>query len=34
VNYALAAGIYFGARVARRREGIDLDKVHAEIPVE
>ncbi|HEX2994057.1 MAG TPA: hypothetical protein VHP14_04515, partial [Anaerolineales bacterium] len=33
-NYVLAAGIYFGARVARRREGIDLDKVHAEIPAE
>ncbi len=33
-NYALAAGIYFGAKVARKREGIDLDKVHAEIPVE
>jgi basic amino acid/polyamine antiporter, APA family len=33
-NYALAALIYFGSRAARRREGIDLDKVHAEIPVE
>jgi hypothetical protein len=33
-NYALAAIIYFGSRAARRREGIDLDKVHAEIPVE
>jgi basic amino acid/polyamine antiporter, APA family len=33
-NYVLAAGIYFGAKVARKREGIDLDKVHAEIPVE
>src|SRR5919109_136468 len=33
-NYVLAAIIYFGSRAARRREGIDLDKVHAEIPVE
>jgi basic amino acid/polyamine antiporter, APA family len=33
-NYALAAAIYFGFKAARRREGIDLDKVHAEIPVE
>ncbi len=33
-NYVLAAGIYFGAKVARKREGIDLDKVHAEIPAE
>ncbi|MBN2115368.1 MAG: APC family permease [Anaerolineales bacterium] len=33
-NYALAALIYFGFKAARRREGIDLDKVHAEIPVE
>jgi hypothetical protein len=34
VNYVLAAGIYFGAKAARKKEGIDLDKVHAEIPVE
>jgi len=33
-NYVLAAGIYFGAKAARKREGIDLAKVHAEIPVE
>ena len=33
-NYALAAAIYFGFKSARRREGIDLDKVQAEIPVE
>ena len=33
-NYVLAAIIYFGSRAARRREGIDLDKVQAEIPVE
>jgi amino acid transporter len=33
-NYALAALIYFGFKAARRREGIDLDRVHAEIPVE
>jgi len=34
VNYVLAAIIYFVAKAARKREGIDLDKVHAEIPVE
>ena len=33
-NYAIAAIIYFSSRAARRREGIDLDRVHAEIPVE
>jgi len=33
-NYALAAVIYFGFKAARKRQGIDLDKVHAEIPVE
>ncbi len=33
-NYALAAGIYYGARAYRKRTGIDIDKVHAEIPVE
>ena len=33
-NYALAALIYFGFKFARKREGIDLNKVHAEIPVE
>ncbi len=32
--YALAAVIYFGFKSARRRQGIDLDKVHAEIPAE
>ncbi|HUG34873.1 MAG TPA: hypothetical protein VMJ90_08895, partial [Anaerolineales bacterium] len=34
LNYALAAGIYFGFKSARKKQGIDLDKVHAEIPVE
>jgi basic amino acid/polyamine antiporter, APA family len=34
VLYALAAGIYFGFKAARRNQGIDLNKVHAEIPVE
>jgi amino acid transporter len=33
-NYALAAVIYFGFKAARRREGIDLKKIHSEIPVE
>jgi len=32
--YVLAAVIYYGFRAYRKREGIDLDKVHAEIPVE
>jgi hypothetical protein len=33
-NYVLAALIYFGFKARRRSEGIDLDKVQAEIPVE
>jgi amino acid transporter len=33
-NYVLAAGIYFGFRAYRKRSGIDMEKVHAEIPVE
>jgi amino acid transporter len=32
--YVLAAVIYFGSKSARKRQGIDLDKVQAEIPVE
>jgi amino acid transporter len=32
--YTLAASIYFGFRAYRKRSGIDLDKVHAEIPTE
>ena len=32
--YVLAAAIYFGFKYARKSQGIDLDKVHAEIPVE
>ena len=32
--YVLAAAIYFGFKSARKRQGIDLDKVQAEIPVE
>ena len=32
--YVLAALIYFGFKSARKQQGIDLDKVHAEIPVE
>jgi len=32
--YVLAGIIYFGFRAYRMRSGIDLDKVHAEIPVE
>ncbi len=32
--YALSAGIYYGFKSYRKRGGIDLDKVQAEIPVE
>jgi len=34
IMYGLAAGIYYGAKAYRRRRGIDIDKVHQEIPVE
>jgi APA family basic amino acid/polyamine antiporter len=33
-NYLLAAVIYFGFKSYRKRGGIDMDKVQAEIPVE
>jgi amino acid transporter len=33
-TYGLAAAIYYGFKARRRTEGIDLDKVQAEIPVE
>ncbi|MCJ7708122.1 MAG: amino acid permease, partial [Anaerolineales bacterium] len=32
--YALAAAIYFGFSAYRRKQGIDIDKVYKEIPVE
>jgi amino acid transporter len=32
--YLLAAVIYFGFKARRKSEGIDIDKVHSEIPVE
>jgi hypothetical protein len=32
--YALAVAIYFGFNAYRRRQGIDVDKVYKEIPVE
>ncbi len=32
--YVLAAAIYFGFSAYRRRQGIDVDKVYKEIPVE
>jgi APA family basic amino acid/polyamine antiporter len=32
--YALAAALYYGFKARRKQEGIDLDKVQAEIPVE
>ena len=34
VMYVLALGIYLGFRAYRKREGIDIDKVYEEIPVE
>ena len=34
VLYAIAIGIYVFSRVMRRREGIDLTRINAEIPVE
>lgn len=33
-NYALAAAIFYGFSAYRRRQGIDIDKVYQEIPVE
>lgn len=33
-NYLLAAAIYFGFNLYRRRQGIDVEKVYKEIPVE
>jgi amino acid transporter len=33
-NYAVAALIYFGFSAYRRRQGIDIDKVYKQIPVE
>lgn len=34
IMYALAAAIYFGFSAYRRQQGIDVDKVYKEIPVE
>ena len=34
VMYGMAAGIYYGFKAYRKRRGIDIDKVHQEIPVE
>jgi hypothetical protein len=34
IMYALAAGIYFGFSAYRRRQGIQIEKVYKEIPVE
>jgi APA family basic amino acid/polyamine antiporter len=33
-NYLLAAAIYYGFNAYRRKQGIDVDKVYKEIPVE
>jgi len=32
--YALAAAIFYGFNAYRRKQGIDIDKVYKEIPVE
>ncbi len=34
IMYTLAAGIYFGFSAYRRKQGIDVDKIYKEIPVE
>lgn len=34
ILYGVAAAIYFGFRAYRKRSGLNLDKVHSEIPVE
>jgi amino acid transporter len=34
IMYALAAGIYFGFKAYRKNKGIDIEKVHQEIPSE
>jgi hypothetical protein len=34
INYGVAAGIYFGFSDYRRRQGIAIEKVYQEIPVE
>jgi APA family basic amino acid/polyamine antiporter len=34
LNYIVAAAIYFGFSTYRRRQGIDVDKIYKEIPVE
>ena len=34
VMYVLAAVIYYGFSAYRKRQGIDVDKVYKEIPVE
>jgi hypothetical protein len=34
IMYGLAAAIYYGFSAYRRKQGIDVDKVYKEIPVE
>ncbi len=34
LNYVVAAAIYFGFSAYRRRQGIDVEKIYKEIPVE
>jgi hypothetical protein len=34
INYIVAAAIYFGFSAYRRRQGIAIEKVYQEIPVE
>jgi len=34
INYAVAAAIYFGFSSYRKKQGIDVNKIYKEIPVE
>ena len=34
INYGVAAAIFFGSNAYRKRQGIDVEKVYKEIPVE
>ena len=34
INYGVAAAIFYGFNAYRKRQGIDVEKVYKEIPVE